>query len=48
MKKSFRAWNKMLVGIPARRMQTIRNLRTDYRTYMLQQYECYALGIFMP
>ena len=31
----FRAWNKMLVGIPARRMQTIRNLRTDYRTYML-------------
>ena len=31
----FRAWNKMLVGIPACRMQTIRNLRTDYRTYML-------------
>ena len=28
----FRAWNKMLVGIPACRMQTIRNLRTDYRT----------------
>lgn len=31
----FRAWNKMLVGIPVRRVQTIRNLRTDYRTYML-------------
>ncbi len=31
----FRAWNKMLVGIPARRIQAIRDLRTNYRTYML-------------
>lgn len=46
----FRAWNKMLVGIPARRVQTIRNLRTDYRTYMLSNtnaihwaYSCHEL-----
>lgn len=31
----FRAWNKMLVGIPARRVRLIRDSRADYRTYML-------------
>lgn len=31
----FRAWNKMLVGIPVRRVRLIRDSRADYRTYML-------------
>lgn len=44
----FRAWNKMLVGIPVRRVQTIRNLRTGLPHLYAQQYECHTLGIFMP
>lgn len=31
----FRAWNKMLAGMPPHRLRFIRRLRTDYRTFLL-------------
>lgn len=44
------AWNRMLTGIPARRMQAIKQLREHYRIYMLSNtnsihwtYSCHTL-----